>query len=291
MPQSATLSLSESDFLYMQYSCGATIAFDNEGQDISAQDVPAGVHVHGGSGAVGTLWLNTCIGVYFPLDKNRCFLAHINASSQSERPNNAVDEAEGREIREMVCKRLLQESETMHWNIFDSLYASTIVVCAPNKYRKWGDGRVKLVGYYVVKGIRDFLKEHASFLLQESYAALDRAREESGLDCETASVLLDDVQGALCKPDGEARRGVLEQARESAELSIAVKDKSTSLLAQAAFKEKVGAHGFLVRQRAGEGKLLKWVSHGRRFRDWAVDTIPSDVLEEGWTAHEVPRED
>lgn len=74
MPGPTTLPLGEREFLHIKQGRGVTIAFTDE-----AEDIPASVYLGNGPGTVGTLWCSTCIAVYFPLDRKRCFFGHFNA--------------------------------------------------------------------------------------------------------------------------------------------------------------------------------------------------------------------
>ena len=55
---------------------------------------------------VGTFYLMTCVGVYFRVDKDRCFFAHIDARSAEFEKYAMVTKKAGEEIARLVKCRL-----------------------------------------------------------------------------------------------------------------------------------------------------------------------------------------
>ncbi|KAK5173315.1 uncharacterized protein LTR77_001996 [Saxophila tyrrhenica] len=276
------------DFLYVKVSSGATIAFD-----VEPEETPARVHVKGGPGVLGTLWCNSCVGVYFPLDDKRCFLAHINALSASRQPRNTVDEAEGKEIQDLVFQQLVREMKSMQWDTRDKYYASIVVVCAPNLERKWGEMRKTMVGTYVVEAIREFFLWNSDCLLEDAENAFDKAKKAAVVDADDSEMLLGEIRAALESTDDEERREELAAAQELAHECTELEDQSSYLLEKAHFAVRTGGpHGFLVHRNLREGAIaIHWIGAGARESDWTPKQLPARLVEEGWGACEVPYED
>lgn len=55
---------------------------------------------------IGTYYLMTCVAVYFRVDKDRCFFAHIDARSAEFEEHAMVTKRAGEEIAEQVRLRL-----------------------------------------------------------------------------------------------------------------------------------------------------------------------------------------
>ena len=55
---------------------------------------------------VGTFYLMTCVGVYFRIDKDRCFFAHVDAGSAEFERYAMVTKRAGEEIARQVKCRL-----------------------------------------------------------------------------------------------------------------------------------------------------------------------------------------
>lgn len=113
---------------------------------------------------IGTRNCLTCVGVYFPVSDQECFVAHINAAVipedyldyKDEYGNNymtprdceSAEEEEG--IRNMVSEKLKQAAKAGGWKATGVDRTGVIVVCS--EY----DGEAK-VGKVVVQAIRNFL--------------------------------------------------------------------------------------------------------------------------------------
>jgi hypothetical protein len=61
-------------FLYMRESFGGTLAFVKDKREMDRK--MARMYVE--PGLVGTMWCYTCVGVAWPVDEDRMFLAHFN---------------------------------------------------------------------------------------------------------------------------------------------------------------------------------------------------------------------
>lgn len=67
---------SNRDFLCVEQARGGTFGFTS-----ATEAGPADLYlVHGG--LIGTQWCNTCVGVFFRVDKHRSFVTHANAWRQ-----------------------------------------------------------------------------------------------------------------------------------------------------------------------------------------------------------------
>lgn len=130
---------------------------------------------------IGTKGLKTCVGVYFDLPNDRCFLAHINAYVliNEERGDRLYDcnEKGGAGIKEGVLDGLLTEAQNAGWNPDDDIIKETIVVACPEP-EKDGDVDEEQVGWWVMEAIKSFLgisglrfKRKAGFIVDRYHTA------------------------------------------------------------------------------------------------------------------------
>ncbi len=64
---------------------------------------------------VGTYFLMTCVGVYFRIDEERCFFAHMDARTPETWPCNVVTKEAGEVIVGQVKRRLRGFLLVDHW--------------------------------------------------------------------------------------------------------------------------------------------------------------------------------
>lgn len=99
---------------------------------------------------IGTQGCVTCVGVYFEIDSNRIFCAHINAWSQTGVDHYYVmspARKEWKEIREAIKGQLAEHADLHGWEALD-VRVETIILTCP---------RMPAAGAAVVAGICDFL--------------------------------------------------------------------------------------------------------------------------------------
>lgn len=113
---------------------------------------------------IGTSGCYTCLGVYFAIDDNRCFFAHINIEPQpsdwsrvpeTERSleDYVVKTAAERSIIWWVKKNLNEEAWKADWGPVTGLIRNSLVLICP----KSGYSNKTLVGDAALSGVKEFL--------------------------------------------------------------------------------------------------------------------------------------
>lgn len=108
---------------------------------------------------VGTWGCITCVGVYFNVDEERCFVAHMNGSSAVTYPSNFVTERGGQEIQEQVARRLCGFLQRDSWDIRDPAFGSGLFTICPeskNKRHKGSNILCQHAGKFVLQAIEQF---------------------------------------------------------------------------------------------------------------------------------------
>lgn len=130
---------------------------------------------------LGTWNLITCVGVYFKIDKARCFMAHINARTTTW-PYNVVTSKSGEWIKEYVTVILFDLAKKQNWDMRDADFGEDLHTQCPCL----GDAEFENVKYtragnYVVKAVREFFVSRADALekvvKQRPQAITQSARE------------------------------------------------------------------------------------------------------------------
>ena len=139
---------------------------------------------------VGTFWCNQCVGVYLLLDDKKFFCAHISASSGCRQPAHLVSPVDGEHIRKDVVTRLDIEYRNNAWNREHPKFGSKIVAVCPEVELKGIESETPMrrTGWYVLRGIRDFLLAQAVALDVHS-AKEDKSSDRSEFLKERATVL------------------------------------------------------------------------------------------------------
>ncbi|KAK5123545.1 hypothetical protein LTR85_002583 [Meristemomyces frigidus] len=143
-------------------SAGGTFRFRNPGTDVLEADPEDPELIH----YIGTTGVRTCVGVYFNLSDNSCFVAHINAIIRDVKGNATricADEEEGVKIKEAIILKLQQEASSIPWAPADpAIESSLIIVCpmpdTPMAIVNIGDEPAKQTGWWIVEGIKEFLR-------------------------------------------------------------------------------------------------------------------------------------
>ena len=118
---------------------------------------------------VGTYGCITCVGIYFEIDKKKCFAAHINSWIKRDREDQglrALTPAEGERLKNEVLKRFRECAEEHKWDPTDkqthaNIVATLLLVCP--RYNITAYNPIKReareqAAHYVVKAIREFLR-------------------------------------------------------------------------------------------------------------------------------------
>ncbi|KAK4901559.1 hypothetical protein LTR27_001331 [Elasticomyces elasticus] len=113
----------------------------------------------------GTWECNTCVGVSWPIDDKRCFLAHINCVFvDTERKACVVhNDTDGEEVKRMVKRELTAESNRAKWGpVTEVMKARVIMVCPKQTAVLFDEATQKNIvqkytGAYVVEGIKEWL--------------------------------------------------------------------------------------------------------------------------------------
>lgn len=129
---------------------GATFTFDN--LDGGSTDK---------SNLVGTTNCLTCVGVYLPISRQRCFVAHINAyvtESDERVKSQQMTFAEGSKIKNRVVAKLHRHAASQDWhcnNVVDALEGTkmtmrAVIIC------RYMDDRPDRPGRYVLDALEHF---------------------------------------------------------------------------------------------------------------------------------------
>lgn len=123
---------------------------------------------------IGTWEVFTCVGVFFMVDENRCFIAHIDACvhrpniSERHRYDRNVSNKEGEQIKQATLELLRAEAATNGWTP-DTRYAlpslamiSPLGVCPK-------DPSVKMSGAFIADAINEFLDAQDHIQLSAQY--------------------------------------------------------------------------------------------------------------------------
>ncbi|EMC98490.1 hypothetical protein BAUCODRAFT_428060 [Baudoinia panamericana UAMH 10762] len=129
---------------------------------------------------LGVTGVKTCVGVYFALDDNRCFLAHINAWRYGGTRRLSLDEQqhleEGSRFKSVTIEMLRKHSEKHDWDPREPRILQSLLIVCPEAYdplrvldaaRRQADrsmqpnptrDRLRLQsGWWLIEGIKQFL--------------------------------------------------------------------------------------------------------------------------------------
>ena len=108
---------------------------------------------------IGTHVCVTCVGVYFKVDDDRSFCAHIKVDNGFNHPKNLIMQSDGQELRTMVFERLVAHGEAEGWDIHDLEFGENlIIVCPKSVYVGVGGNEYDRTGRWVVDAIRWMLE-------------------------------------------------------------------------------------------------------------------------------------
>lgn len=114
---------------------------------------------------IGTHGCITCVGVYFPIDKDRCFCAHINASIRRNgagKPSRSVyNEREEDEIQRLVEDRLRLAFRDANVDLGTfEVDASRVVMVCPQPI---DEREQEQTGIYIINTVKQLLRLPAEY--------------------------------------------------------------------------------------------------------------------------------
>ena len=85
---------------------------------------------------IGTWGLITCVGLYFAIDDNRCFLTHINSLVDvgEEKTARICNSAEGAAVKQRVLQGLKTSARVDDWDLSAPKVRDSIKVFCPNMH-------------------------------------------------------------------------------------------------------------------------------------------------------------
>lgn len=118
---------------------------------------------------IGTYSLMTCVGVYFQVDKSRCFFAHIYSMTTELYPQMVVSKSRGEQIMSQVKHRLHAFYRHDNWDIRTSEFGNHLTLQCPTVQDTMISGKMyQTVGGYTVRAIREFFLGCSRFLEKET---------------------------------------------------------------------------------------------------------------------------
>lgn len=185
---------------------------------------------------VGTLNCHTCVGLYFPIDAERCFCAHMNAfisrAGGHVTPDRCCNPTEGNAVHDMVLSRL-EVVAHQHGFTASSIDRARIVMVCPypggnSTLSAATQHSPRRTGSYVIDAIRAFF--------QSPQLVCDKQAQGFVVDHADGSV--QKVSRALpemCRNAGQYARTnenvvwetVMEQDLDMWEVRIAASDETT----------------------------------------------------------------
>jgi hypothetical protein len=108
------------------------------------------------------------VGVYFKVDKDRCFFAHITSKTPEVEDSRVVTEQVGEDIGSQVKRRLCSFLRIDNWDIKDPEFGKDLLLQCPCLRDKAFDGGTYYTpGKFVVKAIREFFMACAQLLEED----------------------------------------------------------------------------------------------------------------------------
>ena len=101
---------------------------------------------------IGTLGLESCVVVYFRVDEQRCFFAHINAflsrQCKDETDREILTDGEGEAVKRATRRKLEVEAEDESWNLDSELALRSIFIVCPRP----DNGKISIGPYRKLTG-------------------------------------------------------------------------------------------------------------------------------------------
>ena len=148
--------------IYIAEGCGGVLDFNTIPPQHTSSSGSVAVDVK----RVGTTGCWTCVGIYSPLDKDRCFVAHVMAKSFDTEIISAI---EGRDLKKVVTNKIRKAvgSQLATPPALKMAQEKVIIICpCPRKERprskKTNPNGKALTGHYVAEAVCEFLGLEAS---------------------------------------------------------------------------------------------------------------------------------
>jgi hypothetical protein len=132
------------DFRYVPEGSGGTLTFTTDKRSI------------------GTFKCGTGVEVYFKLDAERCFCAHMKFNTDSEASSTLgeIGEETGRKLFVQVVEKVKHYAEHDKWDFSDDNFgADTVIVCPLAELPNLGGLECYRAGWYMYSGVRSFIRD------------------------------------------------------------------------------------------------------------------------------------
>ncbi|KAK4900431.1 hypothetical protein LTR28_001426, partial [Elasticomyces elasticus] len=112
------------------------------------------IRVGGWGLPIGTKNCSICVGVYFQIDQERVFIAHIWTTLSDQLNNNKISPQSREQLKAMVTKNLHKESRRCNWPTDHETMRSTLFVTC---WTETPEDHTADTGLAVIEAIWDFL--------------------------------------------------------------------------------------------------------------------------------------
>lgn len=152
--------MAPSPYYYVSQGCGGMFSFSTGSNSAADKDAPV-------RPLIGTRGCNSCVGVYFVVDDQRCFCAHIHAFFRSEKwPSISVRPEKHDHFVRRIKDVLTQESMDQNWPHDRERMRETLVMVCEHPGSKFDlEGELPRTGAVIMGAI-------AEWLCAESYEPL-----------------------------------------------------------------------------------------------------------------------
>lgn len=120
---------------------------------------------------IGTCMLNTCVGIYFKVDYQRCFIAHLDARSAAVREFPVASDEAGLKIKAQVKERLIGFFKEGEWDIEHPEFGKDLHLQCPQYNKRlfrWKE-YCPTTSYFAVEAIKEFFLACALYLEDKAY--------------------------------------------------------------------------------------------------------------------------
>lgn len=124
---------------------------------------------------IGMYWCHYCVGVYFRVDANQCFCAHINVYTLTVEIFSGLTVTEGEDIEQQIIDKMMNELHSNDWNPERAEFGDNLVVVCP-EYERYADPEplgidgfaLERTSWYAVRAVREFFRRTAKPMLEEA---------------------------------------------------------------------------------------------------------------------------
>ncbi|KAK4579901.1 hypothetical protein LTR86_000102 [Recurvomyces mirabilis] len=166
----------KSTLRYIAEACGGTLAFEEPYSEYDDLSKGEGRHIP----LVSVSKCIFCVGVYFRISTTQAFCAHIRAYREPRISASCayVSPEEGDKVKATIIRNLGIEATEHSWNPATVDKSSVILVCPqPDRFTnradeanaKPEDKELRLAGWYVAEGIKQFLQVPAGQHVETGY--------------------------------------------------------------------------------------------------------------------------